>query len=95
MHLPRLANPLIRSAAAVALVAAIGCATTGTKAPARKQRTVETLPDGSQVVCELERPTGSHIPETVCHTYSPLEVERMKSRLAVPPSAAGMRAPGG
>ncbi len=94
MILPSFAKSLNASGAALVLVVAIGCATGARSTPPRKQRTVETLPDGSQVVCELERPTGSHIAESVCHTYSADDVQRMKNQMVTPRSAADVKAPG-
>ncbi len=94
MDLPGWKHAVLGAAAMLYLAAALGCATSTTTAR-RSPRTVETLPDGSQVVCEQERPTGSHIFDTVCRTYSPAEVQRMKNQISVPRSADGMKAAGG
>lgn len=39
---------------------------------------VETLADGTKVICEMEKPTGSHIAEPVCRRVD--DVERTAER---------------
>ena len=61
-----------------------GCATTGRPPSASKvdQRTGRfAMADGTVVVCEMERPTGSHMLERVCYTersHTPLEEEQIQ-----------------
>ncbi len=85
MRLAHLRSSLSRLVA----VAALGCASQRTAATAKKP-SVETLPDGTQVVCQMERPTGSHIAEQVCRKVVPagLDIARQQTQiqLAIPKS---------
>ncbi len=76
------------SVAVVALAVLIGCASPQRSATARKS-SVETLPDGTQLVCQMEKPTGSHIPEQVCRRVVPggADRTRIQNQFATPKSA--------
>ncbi len=66
--------------AGVVLVTALGCA--GAQArPSRWRPSVETLPDGTQVICQLERPTGSHIAEPVCRRVDAVTRQREQTQV--------------
>ncbi len=90
MRPARLVSSPSRLVAVLALAAALGCALPRRTASARKP-SLETLPDGTQIVCQMEKPTGSHIPEQVCRKVVPagLDISRTQTQiqLATPKSA--------
>lgn len=61
-------------------MAALGCAGAPTRT-SRWRPSVETLPDGTQVICQLERPTGSHIPEPVCRRVDAVMRQREQTQV--------------
>ncbi len=56
------------------LAVALGC----TAAHSARAPTIAALPDGSQLVCEMERPTGSNIAREVCRRSDPASLARIK-----------------
>ncbi len=81
-----------RALAVLALAVALGCAAQSRETASARNASVEKLPSGTQVVCEMERPTGSHIAEQVCRKVVPaaLDIARMQTQnqLDVPKNPA-------
>ncbi len=72
---PHLAHVSPRALAALVLAAALGC--TASQRAARGP-SVQVLADGSQIVCDMERPTGTNIAQEVCRRYVPATLARTK-----------------
>lgn len=79
LHSPAAARRRV-AGACLALAAALACASGAPRAPRRPAVTVETLADGTKVICEVERPTGSHIPERVCRRATDADEQRERAR---------------
>ncbi len=65
---------MIRSLPVLGLLL-LGCATAGTKPAAQQQITAEQVDParaakGDKLICTMERPTGSNLPEQVCRWAS-------------------------
>jgi hypothetical protein len=78
------------TALASALVSLLACASTQPKPAATQHSATPALAtntsrsqqqDGveSMLVCEMEKPIGSNIPERICRKATPDEVQRMKT----------------
>jgi hypothetical protein len=63
-----------RSVALLVLAVALGC----TAAHRSARAPIEVLPDGSQIVCQMERPTGTNIAQEVCRRSYPASLARTR-----------------
>ncbi len=74
-------NARVVVTASFVLAIMLGCGAPRTTSSWRPSGQIETLPDGTKVICQMERATGTNIAEPVCRRLDEIEKARAEAQI--------------